>query len=497
MAVRGVPWILNRTRSRLKDVETMALSMEHAVSEMKGVVGDAACLTIDGDIEPYAVDWRGAYQGTPVAVVKPASTAEVAGVMRAAAAADLAVVPAGGRTGLCGASVVQANGPASIILSMERMNRIRDIDTRDFSIVAEAGCVVQNVQQAAIDAGRMFPIQWGAQGTAQIGGMLGTNAGGIRTLKFGNARELVLGLEVVLPDGRVLDDLRRVRKDNSGYALKHLFIGAEGTLGIITAAAMRLVVPFKNIETAFIAVPSPDAALSLYERFMEAGADLTAFELCGRYTMETAARYGVGLRMPLALESPWYVMAEIAAAHPSVPLRDMMEEALGAAMEAGEVTDASLADSEAQRMGIWKIREDYPECHRMAGPAIATDTSVPVSAVPAFLDRAIGQVEKRWPEGRISAIGHAGDGNIHFGLQVPEGWERGRAAWVEYTDGFEPLVNEIAVSLGGSFSAEHGIGQTKRHAMQTHKDAVALDLMRGIKAAMDPGGLMNPGKVLP
>ncbi len=464
---------------------------------LANIVGRDAYLTDRHEIEPYAVDWRGAFQANPVAVVKPASTDEVAEIMRYTADQNLAVVPAGGRTGLCGGAVAQANGPPSIVVSLERMNRIRSIDARDFSIVAEAGCVVQNVQQAATDADRLFPIQWGAQGTAQIGGMLGTNAGGIRTLRWGNARELVLGLEVVLPDGRVLDDLRRVRKDNSGYALRHLFIGAEGTLGVITAAALRLAPQLKHVETAFIAVPNPEAALSLYGRMMEAGADLVAFELCARYCMETAARYGVDLRMPLTLEGPWYVMAEIAAAHPSVPLREMMEETLGEAMEAGEVTDAALAESEAQRLGIWKIREDYPECSRMAGPSATTDTAVPVSAVPAFLDTAITEVSRRWPEGRIAAIGHAGDGNIHFGVQAPEGWDAGRPAWIERTDGFEALVNEIAVSLGGSFSAEHGIGQSKRHAMQTHKNPTALDLMRDIKSALDPDGRMNPGKIFP
>lgn len=461
------------------------------------VVGAQACLTAPDDIAPYAVDWRNAYQGTPVAVVRPGSTAEVAEVVRRAAAQDLAIVPAGGRTGLCGAAVPQANGPASIVLSLERMNRVRSIDARDFSLVAEAGCVVQNVQQAAADAGRLFPIQWGAQGTAQIGGMLGTNAGGIRTLRWGNARELVLGLEVVLPDGRILDDLRRVRKDNSGYALRHLFIGAEGTLGIITAAALRLSPQLKRVETAFVAVPNPDAALSLYGRMMESGAELVAFELCGRYCMELTERYGVDIRMPLPLESPWYVMVEIAAAHHSVPLREMMEDTLGAAMEAGEVTDAALAESEAQRLGIWKIREDYPECHRHAGPTVNTDTCIPVSSVPQFIERAFAEVTRRWPEGRISAIGHAGDGNIHFGLQAPDGWTRGRPAWVERTDGFEQLVNEIAVSLGGSFSAEHGIGQSKLHAMQAHKDPIALDVMHALKNAIDPAGRMNPGKVLP
>lgn len=466
--------------------------------KMAEVVGQAVCLTATDDVAPYAVDWRGVYRGTPLAVVKPNSTEQVAEVVRRSAAEGVAIVPAGGRTGLCGGAVVPANGPGSIVLSLERLNKIRSLDARDFSVVAEAGCVVQSVQQAAAEAGRLFPIQWGAQGTAQIGGMLSTNAGGIRTLRWGNARELVLGLEVVLPDGRVLDDLRRVRKDNSGYALRHLFIGGEGTLGIITAAALRLQPAIKRMETAFVAVPSPDAALSLFGRMQESGADVIAFELCGRHCMETAARHGVGLRMPLPpSSSPWFVMLEIAAAHPSVPLREMLEGALGEAMEAGEATDASLADSEAQRLGIWKIREDYPECSRLEGPSINTDTAVPVSAVPAFIETASREVMARWPEGRISAIGHLGDGNIHFALHAPAGWSQGRPAWVERAAEFEPVVNAVAVSLGGSFSAEHGIGQSKRHAMATHKNPVALDLMRLIKGAMDPDARMNPGKMLP
>ena len=468
-----------------------------ALETFEPVVGPKGILTDPNDIAPYAVDWRSAYQATPVAVLKPATAEEVAEVVRRAAEQETPIVPAGGRTGLCGGAVALANGPPSIVLSMERMNKIRDVDARDFSIVAEAGCVVQNVQQAASDAGRLFPIQWGAQGTAQIGGMLSTNSGGIRTLRWGNARELVLGLEVVLPDGRILDDLRRVRKDNSGYALRHLFIGGEGTLGVITAAALRLQPEIKRAETAFVAVPSPDAALSLYGRMMESGAELIAFELCGLHTMQTAERFGADLKMPIPLNSPWFVMVEISAAHASVPLREMMEDTLGAAMEAGEVTDAALAESEAQRLGIWKIREDYPECSRMAGPMAATDTAVPVSAVPEFLNRAISKSQERWPDGRIAAIGHAGDGNIHFGLQAPEGWQDDRQSWIEKTDGFETLVNEIAVSLGGSFSAEHGIGQSKRHAMQAHKDPIALDVMRELKAALDPKDLMNPGKVFP
>lgn len=460
------------------------------------IVGPKNLLRDPADIAPYAVDWRGTWRGEPDAVLRPGSTAEVAEAVRRCAALGLAVVPAGGRTGLSGAAVPAANGPASVVLSLERLNRIRDLDARDFSLVAEAGCVVQTVQQAAAEAGRLFPIQWGAQGTAQIGGMLSTNAGGIRTLRWGNARELVLGLEVVLPDGRVLDDLRRVRKDNSGYALRHLFIGGEGTLGIITAAALRLVPALRRIESAFVAVPSPDAALSLYGRIMECGAEVVGFELCARFCLQMAERHGVGLRMPLPLDSPWYVMVEIAAAHPSVPLREMLEETLAAALEGGEALDAVIAESEAQRAMIWKIREDYPDCARREGPAVGTDTAVPVSAVPAFVNTAERELKARWPEGRMAAIGHAGDGNIHLSLLAPAGWTD-RAAWAERAGAMEALVNGIAVSLGGSFSAEHGIGQSKRHAMATHKNPVALDVMRSIKGALDPEGRMNPGKVLP
>lgn len=460
------------------------------------IVGPANVFTASDDVAPYAVDWRGNYRGTPLAVLRPSATQEVSALVRCCAAEQIAIVPAGGRTGLSGGAVPQANGPRSVVLSLERLNRIRSVDSRDFSIVAEAGCVVQTVQKAAADAGRLFPIQWGAQGTAQIGGMLSTNAGGIRTLRWGNARELVLGLEVVLPDGRVLDDLRRVRKDNSGYAIRHLFIGGEGTLGIVTAAAMRLQPALKRVETAYVAVPNPDAALSLFSRMMESGADVIAFELCARYCMEMAATHGIGLRLPLPLDSPWFVMVELSAAHESIPLREIIEGTLGEAMQAGEVLDAAIAESEAQRQMIWKIREDYPDCSRRDSPAIGTDTAVPVSAVPEFLRIAERELKARWPEGRMAAIGHAGDGNIHLSLHAPPGL-MDRPTWLARAADMEPMVNAIAVSLGGSFSAEHGIGQSKRHAMATHKDAVAVDVMRLVKTALDPDNRMNPGKVLP
>ncbi|MBR0670665.1 FAD-binding oxidoreductase [Neoroseomonas soli] len=467
------------------------------LDDLAATLGARNCLTSADDVAPYAIDWRGAWRGTPRAVLKPASTEEVAAAVRACAAEGLAIVPAGGRTSLCGGAVVQENGPPAVVMSLERMNRIRDVDARDFSLVAEAGCIIQNVQQAAAAVDRLFPLSWGAQGSAMVGGALSTNAGGIRTLRWGNARDLVLGLEVVLPDGRVLNDLRRVRKDNSGYALRHLFLGGEGTLGIITAAALRLVPALKRVETAFVAVPSPEAALNLLSRVMGSGAEVIAFELIIRRCMETVERHGTpnGIRIPLPLESPWYVMVELAAAHTAVPLREMLEDTLATAMEAGEATDAAFAETESQRANFWRIREDYPDLARREGPAISTDTSVPVSAVPEFLARVAPALARRWPEGQLLALGHAGDGNIHVSLLAPPGMERGD--WNARARGAEEVVNAIAVELGGSFSAEHGIGQSKRHAMATHKDPVALDVMRAVKNAIDPRGMMNPGKMLP
>jgi FAD/FMN-containing dehydrogenase len=465
------------------------------LESLAATLGPRNCLTAPEDVAPYAVDWRGIAGATPRAVLRPGSVEEVQAAVRACAAEGLSIVPAGGRTGLAGGAVLPPNGPPSVVLSLERLNRIRDVDARDFSLVAEAGCIIQNVQEAAAKVGRLFPLSWGAQGSAMVGGALSTNAGGIRTLRWGNARDLVMGLEVVLPDGRVLNDLRRVRKDNSGYALRHLFLGGEGTLGVITAAALRLVPALKRVETAFVAVPSPDAALALFSRMMESGAEVIAFELLIGRCMDIVAKNGIGVRVPLPLGSPWYVMVELAAAHPAVPLREMLEETLGAAAEAEEVLDAAIAENEAQRANIWRIREDWPDCARRECPSVNTDTSVPVSAVPEFCARVERALAERWPEGRLFALGHAGDGNIHVSLGAPPGMDR--ETWYGRAREAEPMVNAIAVELGGSFSAEHGIGQSKRHAMETHKDRVALDLMRAVKRAIDPEGLMNPGKMLP
>jgi len=458
-------------------------------------LGPAGCLRAEADLAPYAVDWRGVYRGEPVAVLRPSSTAEVAAALRACAELGLAVVPAGGRTSLCGASVPLAQGPASVVLSLERMNRLRDVDAPGMTLVAEAGCTIEAVQDAATAVGRFFPLHFGAQGSAMVGGALSTNAGGIRTIRYGNARDLVLGLEVVLPDGRVLDDLRRVRKDNSGYALRHLFMGAEGTLGVITAASLKLFAPLARRETALVAVRSPAEALQLLARCQESGAELVAFELIQRICIEITMRHGVNIPKPMELSTDWYCLVEVGAAHAAMPLREALEGALMDALEAGEAVDVVLCESEAQRAGLWRIRETFPECSRHEAPGLPTDTAVPVSAIPAFLEGAAAVIARDFERGRMVALGHMGDGNMHLSLQAPPGTPQGE--WAAYGVGFEPAIEALAVSLGGSFSAEHGIGQSKRAAMGRLKSPVAVDVMRAIKAALDPTGRMNPGKVLP
>lgn len=458
-------------------------------------LGPAGCVRDDATLAPYAVDWRGVYRGTPAAVLKPADTAQVSASLRACAELGLAVVPAGGRTSLCGAAVPLAQGPASVVLSLERMNRFRSVDPLDNSLVAEAGCTIEAVQNAAAEVGRLFPLHFGAQGSAMVGGALSTNTGGITTIRYGNARDLVLGVEVVLPDGRVLDDLRRVRKDNSGYALKHLFIGAEGTLGVITAASLRLYPQLVKRETALAAVRSPHEALRLLARCQESGAELVAFELIQRNCIEITLSHGTNVREPMPLTTEWYVLVEAASTHAAIPVREALEAALMAGIEAGEAEDVVICESEAQRRNLWDIRETFPEASRIEAPGLPTDTCVPVSAVPVFLERTQALIASLWPEARMVALGHMGDGNIHLSMKAPPGTSH--AELKARAPDFEERVSELAVELGGSFSAEHGIGQSKRPSMAQLKSPVALDLMRTIKAALDPQGRMNPGKVLP
>ncbi len=459
------------------------------------IVGAQHCLTDPHEIAPYGEDWRGTLRQPPDLVLRPGNTAEVAAIMTEAAAQGLRVVPAGGRTGLAGGTVPVASNTRTISVSLERMSRIRAVDPVDMSITVDAGCIVENVQVAAAAADRLFPLSFGAQGSAHVGGAISTNAGGIRALRYGTMRDLVLGLEVVLPDGRVLDDMRAVRKDNTGYALRHLFIGAEGTLGLVTAATLKLYPPMRARETAFVAVETPQAALALLGRMRGCGAELVAFELAGRRSIALTIEHGHGFRAPVELTTDWYCIIEIAAGHAAAPLREIMEDTLAAALEAGECADAMLADSEDTRAMLWRLRESTPEAQKRAGPAVATDTCVPVSAVPGFLDQVAAVSAARWPEAHVMAIGHLGDGNIHISLQAPAVMPP--AEWATRAQGFDDMVADMAVAAGGSFSAEHGIGQSKLRQMARLKNPVALDVMRAIKATLDPGGRINPGKVLP
>jgi FAD/FMN-containing dehydrogenase len=443
------------------------------------------------DAAAYARDWTGDWRGAPLGVARPRDAAEAAAVVRLCAEQDVALVPAGGRTGLTGAAVV-GERPA-IVVSLERMAAIRAVDAVEGTIVAEAGCTIAALQRAATEAGRLFPLSFGAEGSATVGGALSTNAGGIRALRYGSARDLCLGIEAVLPDGALLDDLRRVRKNNTGYDLRHLLIGAEGTLGLITAAAFRLAPPLRALETALVAVPSPAAALALFARLQEGGADLVAFELIG--ALPWSAALARGLRAPLPEGSPWWCLVEAGSPDAARPLRPMLEALVAAALESGEATDATFADSEAARAHLWKIRETVPEGTRALGPALPTDVAVPVSAVPEFLARAEAALARGWPEARFVAFGHLGDGNIHIVALGPKGEEQ--KAWKRRLAAAEEAINDLAVALGGSFSAEHGIGRSKLAAMRRLKPPPALAAMRAIKAALDPRGLFNPGKLLP
>lgn len=442
-------------------------------------------------LAPHLKEWRDLWHGRTPLLVMPASVDEVSAVVTLAAEAGVALVPQGGNTGLVGASVPSEDG-TELLVSLKRLNRIRAVDARDYSLVAEAGCVLEDVHRAANDVDRLFPLSLASQGSAQIGGLLSTNAGGINVLRYGNARDLVLGLEVVLPDGRVWNGLRRLRKDNTGYALKHLFMGAEGTLGIITAAALKLFARPRHVETAFIAVETPAAAIDLLARLRDAcGEMVSAFELMARQPLDFVLEHIPASADPLAAPAPWYVLAEVAG---TVPLADRFTEALGRAVEDGLVADAVIAQSGDQRQALWHLRESMSEAQRYEGGSIKHDISVPTSSVPEFLARADAAVRKLEPSLRICAFGHAGDGNIHYNLSQPVGMDK--QAYLDRWFEFNRVVHDIVADLDGSFSAEHGIGRLKVGELERYRDPVELDLMRTIKAALDPHGIMNPGRVL-
>ncbi|PWC54611.1 FAD-binding oxidoreductase [Azospirillum sp. TSO22-1] len=469
--------------------------MTALLDRIRSIVGPNGLLTDPADMAPYLAEWRGRFKGNSPAVVRPASTEEVAAVVKACAEAGQPIVPQGGNTSLVGGSIPYEAG-TEIVLSLSRMNRIRDLDPLNYTMTAEAGVVLKTAQEAAKDQDRLLPMSLGAEGTCQVGGLISTNAGGINVLRYGNMRDLVLGLEVVLPDGRVWNGLRRLRKNNTGYDLKHLFIGGEGTLGIITAAVLKLYPRPRQVETAFVAVPDPESAIALLARLRAASGDaVAAYELMSRRCLEFALKHVAGTVDPLSEPSPWYVLTELTAGTQSDAFRENFEAALGEAFEAGLATDATLAASESQANQLWFIREAIVEAQKFEGGSIKNDVSIPVSRVAEFLGKATAAVEAACQGIRATPFGHVGDGNIHFNLSQPEGADT--ASYMERWEEITHLVNGIVLELDGSISAEHGVGRFKKDDMPHIKSPVELDLMRAVKAAVDPKGIMNPGKLLP
>ena len=460
---------------------------------LAGIVGEAHVLTSASDVEPFVADWRGRYRGVARAVVLPGSTEEVAAVVRACAETSTPIVAQGGNTGLCGGAVPH-DGGHEVVVALRRMNRVRALDAPNATITVEAGMPLAAVQAAANAAGMHFPLSLASEGSCTIGGNLSTNAGGTAVLRYGNTRELTLGIEVVLADGSVLPALRGLRKDNTGYDLKQLFIGAEGTLGIVTAAVMKLFPLPRTQATALVAVPSVERAIALLARLKQTLSDrLVGFELMSAFSLALSRRHHPG-SADLLEGHPWYALVQADDSAPDAPLVATLESALAAGIEAGDAIDASIAQSKAQAARLWALRENVSEAQRREGPNIKHDISLPVSAIPAFLAECDGALLAAFPGARLVTFGHLGDGNLHYNLSGPEG-----STPLDFMDNAERanrIVHDLVSAHRGSFSAEHGVGQLKRDDLVRYKSPVETAVMRRIKAALDPAGIMNPGKVL-
>jgi FAD/FMN-containing dehydrogenase len=461
---------------------------------LRELLGADAVLTDAADCAPFLSDHRQLYHGAASAVVLPRTVAEVSRLLRWCNAVRVGVVPHGGNTSYCGGATPDESG-TQLVLSLKRLNRIRSVDAANYSLTAEAGCVLAQVQQAAEAAGRFFPLSLGSQGSCQIGGNLSTNAGGTSVLRYGMMRELVLGLEVVLADGRVLETLSALRKDNTGYDIKALFLGAEGTLGVITAASLKLFPQIAVQAAALAAVPDVRAAVTLLGELRQASGDrVSSFELIPRIAIELTTRHIEEVIDPLGTPHPWYVLCELSSSRTADPLDAMLEEGLAAALASGVVLDAVLARSERERMALWKMRESIPEAQRREGAGLKHDISVPVSALAEFVERASQWLAANVPDGRLVAYGHVGDGNLHFNLTQRAGTDP--QAFLARATSVQRAVHELVREFGGSFSAEHGIGRLKVAELERYAPALELELMRAVKHAFDPHGIMNPGKVL-
>jgi D-lactate dehydrogenase (cytochrome) len=460
------------------------------IGKFRNIVGDKYAVTAAADIAPYVTEERDLYHGHSPLVLRPGSTLEVSAICRLASENRIALVPQGGNTGLVGG---QTPHHGEVVVSMRRMDRIRDLDTASNTLTCEAGVVLQIAQQRASEVDRLFPLSLGAEGSCTIGGNLSTNAGGTTALAYGVAREMALGLEVVLADGRVLNGLSKLKKDNTGYDLRNLFIGAEGTLGIITAATLKLFPKPRAIETAFVGLQSPTNALKLLSISQnEAAGTLTSFELLSEVAVDFSIRHGIDIRDPLASKYPWYVLMELSS--PRDDARSTLEAILTKGLEDGVVDDAVIAANLSQRQAFWKLRDEMSAAQKPEGGSIKHDVSVPVAAVPEFIAQADAAVVKLIPGSRPVPFGHLGDGNIHYNVSQPTGADTSEflSRWHEVN----AVVFEIVRRMGGSISAEHGIGVLKREELPGVKDKVAIELMHSVKAMLDPLGIMNPGKVL-
>lgn len=456
----------------------------------RAAIGPAGVLDDPAAIEPYVTDFWRQYRGRSPLVLRPASTAEVAALVTLAARARVPLVPQSGNTGLVRGGIPDESG-RQVVLSLERMTRIRHLDPRGDHIVVEAGCVLEAVQRAAAEAGRLFPLALGAQGSCRIGGNLGTNAGGLNVLRYGMMRDLVLGLEVVLADGRVWNGLKALRKDNTGYDLKHLFIGSEGTLGIVTAAALKLFPAPRDRRTCWLGIDAPKVALDVFELFRaEAGEVISSFELLTGFGVEAACTHLPGLRRPLADPHPWHLLIELSWSFED-GLAEQLEGVLTRAVEMGLVRDGTVAESEAQRAQMWRIREGQSEATRHMGFIVRSDVTVPIARIPDLVERMQAWTTAHEPGVTLIPFGHVGDGNLHFNFIVPS--ERVAELGPLL---LERLYDEVT-ELGGSISAEHGIGRLKRAALAARKAPLELELMARLKAAFDPAGILNPGVILP
>jgi FAD/FMN-containing dehydrogenase len=464
------------------------------LSQLAAAAGDGAWISDPGRTAPLLQDHRSLYQGKALAVLQPADTAAVSRILAFCNQHRIGVVPQGGNTGYCGGATPDGSG-RQVLLSLARLDRIRTIDAANYTLTAEAGCILAALQAAASDAGRYLPLSLGSEGSCMLGGNLSTNAGGLNVIRYGMARELVLGLEVVLPDGRVLDALSSLRKDNTGYDIKSLFLGAEGTLGVITAACLKLYPALRAHATAFAAVRDPGSAVALLAAMRAASGDcVTSFELIPRIGVELTTRHIPGVIAPLATQSDWYVLCELASPRADEPLGTILESTLGRALEAGWIADAAIAQNERDRAAFWRLRESIPEAQRRDGASLKHDIAVPVSQVPRFIEVAGAWVAQHVPQGVLVAYGHLGDGNLHFNINQRAG--TAAADLMSAEPKLKRAIHDFVRDFGGSFSAEHGIGQLKVEELERYADPVELELMRRVKQAFDPHGIMNPGKVL-